>query len=177
VAYSYAAAHPTEVMRLVVMESGLPPGGLPWWFSFSQIPDLPEALVEGKEAIYLSWFYHNGAYNQSAITPSAIDEYVRHYSTPGGMRAGFEYYRALPEDLVQYMNYSKTKFPIPVLAVGSSFTIFFGGNSTTNYTLSEMKALAQNVRGIQVPNSGHFIPEERPNYVISQLSHFFSEGR
>jgi len=177
-AYPYAAAHPTEVKRLVVMDFGFLPGGLPlWWFSFHQTRDIPEALVEGKEMIYLSWFYQNLAYNQSAITPSDIGEYVRHYSGPGGMGAGFEYYRAFPEDLVQNMNYSKTKLPMPVLALGSSFTTFTGGNITTNYTLDGMKALAQNVRGIQVPNSGHFIPEERPNYVISQLSHFFSEGK
>ncbi len=178
VAYSYAAAHPTEVKRLVVMDFGFLPGGLPlWWFSFHQTRDIPEALVEGKETIYLSWFYQNLAYNQSAITASDIGEYVRHYSTPGGMRAGFEYYRAFPEDLVQNMNYSKTKLAMPVLALGTTFTTFTGGNITTNYTLNGMKALSQNVRGIQVPNSGHFIPEERPNYVISQLSHFFSEGK
>jgi hypothetical protein len=54
------------------------------------------------------------------------------------MHAGFEYYRAFPEDLVQNMNYSKTKPPMPVLTLGSSFTTFTGGggNITTNYTLN-----------------------------------------
>lgn len=28
-------------------------------FGFGQLPDIPEALVEGKERMYLSWFYHN----------------------------------------------------------------------------------------------------------------------
>jgi pimeloyl-ACP methyl ester carboxylesterase len=36
-----------------------------------------------------------------------------------------------------------------------------------------MQALAQNVRGIQVPNSGHWIPEERPDFVIKLLDNFF----
>jgi pimeloyl-ACP methyl ester carboxylesterase len=37
-----------------------------------------------------------------------------------------------------------------------------------------MKALAQNVRSIQVPNSGHWIPEERPDFVIKMLDNFFA---
>jgi pimeloyl-ACP methyl ester carboxylesterase len=36
-----------------------------------------------------------------------------------------------------------------------------------------MKLLAQNVTGITVPNSGHFIPEEQPQFVIDQLLKFF----
>jgi len=33
--------------------------GKVWWFPFHQTPDIPEALVDGKERMYLSWFYHN----------------------------------------------------------------------------------------------------------------------
>jgi pimeloyl-ACP methyl ester carboxylesterase len=36
-----------------------------------------------------------------------------------------------------------------------------------------MKALAQNARGIQVPNSGHWIPEEQPDFIIKLLDNFF----
>jgi pimeloyl-ACP methyl ester carboxylesterase len=36
-----------------------------------------------------------------------------------------------------------------------------------------MQQLAENVTGIKVPNSGHFIPEEQPQFVINQLSNFF----
>jgi pimeloyl-ACP methyl ester carboxylesterase len=39
-----------------------------------------------------------------------------------------------------------------------------------------MHALAQNVRGIQVPNSGHWIPEERPEFVIKRLDNFFGDS-
>src|SRR5689334_2261313 len=106
-AYSYAAAHPTEVRKLVIMEyifPGFTPPqleGKVWWFPFHQTPDLPEALVEGKEMMYLSWFYHNLAYNPSAITQQDINEFVSHYSAPGGMRDGFNYFRAFPEDAIQ----------------------------------------------------------------------------
>jgi pimeloyl-ACP methyl ester carboxylesterase len=178
-AYSYAAAHQAEVRRLVIMEyifPGFTPPqleGKVWWFPFHQTPDIPEALVEGKERMYLSWFYHNLAYNPSAITQTDIDEFVSHYSAPGGMRDGFNYFRAFPQDAIQNENYSKAKLKMPVLALGAGFIPGFGGNVTINYALYGMQALSQNVNGIQVPNSGHWIPEERPDIVIKLLDSFF----
>ncbi|MFL6338616.1 MAG: alpha/beta fold hydrolase [Nitrososphaeraceae archaeon] len=37
-----------------------------------------------------------------------------------------------------------------------------------------MKILAQNVQGITVPNSGHYIAEEQPDVVAKLLNNFFS---
>jgi pimeloyl-ACP methyl ester carboxylesterase len=179
VAYSYAAAHPTEVKRLAVMELTIPgfaPPGRPplWWGIFHQTPDVPEALVQGKELIYLSWFLHNLAFNPAAITQADINEYVSHYAAPGGMRAGFEYYRAAPQDANQNMNYSKTKLTMPVLALGGGYIPTFGGNISMPTITYAMKILAQNVTGITVPNSGHFIPEEQPVFVVKSLNNFFN---
>jgi pimeloyl-ACP methyl ester carboxylesterase len=177
-AYPYAAAHPTEVKKLAVWEAPIvgltPPGRTPvWWFFFHQVPDLPEALVNGKEATYLSWFYNNLAYNPAAITQAAINEYVSHYSAPGGMRAGFEYYRALPQDAIQNMNYSKTKLTMPVLALGGGYSPALGGNLTMPIIAYSMKIAAQNVRTVVVPNSGHWIAEEQPVRLVKLLSNFF----
>ena len=38
-----------------------------------------------------------------------------------------------------------------------------------------MKILAQNVQGITVPNSGHFIPEEQPRFLTDKLLKFFGD--
>jgi pimeloyl-ACP methyl ester carboxylesterase len=37
-----------------------------------------------------------------------------------------------------------------------------------------MEILAQNVQVVTVPNSGHFIPEEQPVFVVKLLNNFFS---
>jgi hypothetical protein len=103
--------------------------------------------VQGKEMTYLSWFYQNLAYNPSAITQEAINEYVSHYSAPSAMRAGFEYYRAIPQDAIQNENYSKTNLTMPVLALGAGYIPAFGGNPNTAAE-DVMKLLAQNVTGI-----------------------------
>jgi pimeloyl-ACP methyl ester carboxylesterase len=127
--------------------------------------------------MYLSWFYHNLANNPAAITQEDINEYVSHYSAPGGMRAGFEYYRAIPQDAIQNMNYSKTKLTMPVLGLGGGYTPAFGGNVTMPSVVYGMKKLAQNVTGIVVPNSGHWIPEEQPEFLTDQLLKFFGSTK
>jgi pimeloyl-ACP methyl ester carboxylesterase len=72
-AYSYAAAHPNNVTKLVFMEFAFtgfsPPGfeSLVWWFAFPPTPDMPETLTAGKERECLSWFYRGLAYNQKQL--------------------------------------------------------------------------------------------------------------
>jgi pimeloyl-ACP methyl ester carboxylesterase len=180
-AYPYAAAHPSEVKGLALWEAPIP-GFLPpdrpllWWIPFHQTPGVPELLVEGKEKEYLSWFYHNLAFNPAALTQAAIDEYVSHYSAPDGMRAGFEYYRSLPQDAEQNQNYSKTNLTIPVLTLQGGYIPVFGGNVTMSSIEYGMKQLAQNVTSITVPNSGHWIAEEQPVVLVKLLNNFFSNS-
>jgi pimeloyl-ACP methyl ester carboxylesterase len=129
------------------------------------VSDLPEKLIEGKEAVYLNWFY-DWTYNQSAITPEDRQEYIKQYSKPGALRAGFEYYRAVFEDAKQNKEYAKEKLEIPILAIGGEAAI-------GNFTTITYQQVANNVTGITLSNTGHFIPEERPNVVIKQILDFF----
>jgi pimeloyl-ACP methyl ester carboxylesterase len=180
-AYAYAAAHPNNVSKLVILDVPVPgfyppPSTHPsppfenccWWVSFHQVPDIPEALTAGKEREYLSQFYTTFAYNPEAITEADIDRYVSKYSEPGGMRSFFEYYRAFSINEEQNKEHSKVKLTMPVLALGGEYSL---GNAS----LISMKSLATDVRGGIVPFSGHWIPEERPDYLVKELTAFFSE--
>ena len=109
---------------------------------------------------------------QSAITQADINEFVSHYSAPGGMRAGFEYYRAFPQDAIQNMNHSKIRLTMPGLAVGAGYIPALGGNITMQTIVYGMKMLSQNVQGITIPNSGHFIPEERASFCSKNTQQF-----
>ena len=178
VAYSYAAEHPTEVKKLVVMELTIPgfvpAGRMPlWWAIFHQTPDVPEALVQGKEMMYLSWFFHNLPFNPAAITQTDINEYVSHYSAPGGMRAGFEYYRAFPQDAIQNMNYSKIKLTMPVLALGGGYIPTFGGNITMPTVIYGMKILLKMCRVLQYQIQDIIFQKSEPDFLIDQLFKFF----
>jgi pimeloyl-ACP methyl ester carboxylesterase len=181
VAYPYAAEHPSEVKGLAVWEAPIPgfsvPGRPPlWWVLFHQTPDVPETFVQGQEREYLSWFFQHLAFNPGAITQADMNEYVSHYSVPGGMRAGFEYYRAIPEDAMQNQNYSKANLTLPVLTLQGGFIPAFGGNITMSSIEYGMRQLAQNVTAITVPNSGHWIAEEQPVVLVKLLNNFFSNS-
>jgi pimeloyl-ACP methyl ester carboxylesterase len=180
-AYTYAAAHPDNVSKLVIMDYVFPgfyppnfEGVCCWWFSFHQTRDIPELLTAGNEREYLSWHYRGLAYNPEAITEADIDTYVSSYSAPGGMRAGFEYYRAFPINEEQNKAFSETKLQIPVLALGGDIYPAFGGDAPGNFALDSTQGLAENVKGVIVPLSGHYIAEERPDFLIKELVKFFN---
>jgi pimeloyl-ACP methyl ester carboxylesterase len=183
-AFSYAANHPDNVTKLVIMDFPFP-GFLPpefgengpWWFAFHQTPDLPEALVEGKEREYISWFLKGFAYNPSAITEEDIDVFAGHASAPGAMRAGFEYFRAFPIDAEQNKETAANgKITTPVLALGGDIYPALGGDLPGNFAYSSLQSLAANVKGVTVPLSGHWIPEEQPGFVTDQLFKFFGNS-
>ena len=50
------------------------------------------------------------------------------------------------------------------------------GDLPEDIMLSWMRALAQNVQGITVPLSGHWIPEKCPDFAINQLFKFFGNN-
>ena len=181
-AYSYAAAHPNNVSKLVIMDfpfpGFLPPAfgqNGPWWFAFYQTPDIPETLIEGKEREYLSWFMKGLAYDPSAISEEAIDVFANNAKKPGALRASFEHFRAFPADAEQNKESANNKITMPVLVLGGDIYPALGGDYPGNFALESMPALATNVTGITVPLSGHWIPEEQPQFVIGQLAKFFSE--
>ena len=64
---------------------------------------------------------------------------------------------------------------IPVLVLGGDIYPALGGDFPGNFALSSTQALASNVTGVTVPLSGHWIPEEQPQFVMEQLAQFFGE--
>ena len=55
---------------------------------------------------------------------------------------------------------------MPILTIGGEAGV--GKLTTTSF-----QKVANNVTGITLPNTGHFIAEERPNYLIKQILEFF----
>ena len=75
-AYALAAHHPDAVRKLAVIDVTIPgdggpdisQGGKRWHHAFNRTPELPEALVSGREAVYLGWFYRTFAHRTEAMT-------------------------------------------------------------------------------------------------------------
>ena len=182
-AYALAAAHPEAVKRLVIIDVPIPgcgsdfsQGGRRWHHQFHMTLDLPEALTAGREDVYLSWFYRTFAYRPDAINDVDLKEYVRTYSQPGAMRAGFNLYRAAAQDVEDNQaNIARQKLPMPVLTVsgGKSYPHARGRISETEDSL---KRVAKYVRSEIAPESGHFVPEEAPEFLNERLLASFAEG-
>ena len=177
VAYAFAAAHPDRVRRLAVMEAPLPGIGAweqvlanqdLWHFRFHMAADMPEALVSGRERIYLEMFFRRDAYNKAAISQADADEFVRCYAQPGGLRAFFNYYRAFSLDAKYNQEAARTKLKLPVLALG-------GASSLAEQVGKTMHEVAEDVHTVVVDRSGHWIAHEQPEQLSHELVQFFAQ--
>ena len=179
-AFALACADPASVRTLTILDVTIPgigpdisQGGKRWHHAFHMTPDLPETLVQGREREYLSWFYGEFSWQRDAIQPADIDEYVRCYSQPGALRAGFAYYRNIPDDQADNRAILESGFrlPMPVLALGGARAEARGRGLEP---LESLRVIAADVRGGTMPDCGHFIPEEQPALLAERLLEFFA---
>lgn len=177
-AYALAAAHPQAVRKLAVLDVTIPgdgatnfsQGGKRWHHAFHQTLDLPESLIAGREHIYFTWFYRNWGHHPNVLPDEAIAEYLRVYSQPGALRAGFDYYRNLPRDVIDNQATNQTfKLTMPVLALGGN-----KGWGRGTEVLESLRRLGTDVRGGVIDNCGHWMAEEQPAVLLSHLLPFLA---
>lgn len=178
VAYPYAYEYATELRGVVLLDGNIPGVTLrstltlgpdnwrDWHFLFNPIPDLPEALLQGRERILIEWFFSRKALNPAAtFTRADIDEYERVYAGLGGMRGMLGYYRAVLEDMKQNAELATRKLHLPVLA--------FGGDVGSAPDLYErLQPFCADLRGGLIRNSGHYIPEEQAQFLAHEIIAF-----
>jgi pimeloyl-ACP methyl ester carboxylesterase len=178
-AYALAAHHPDAVKKLAIIDVTIPgdggpdisQGGKRWHHAFNRTPELPEALVTGREAVYLGWFYRTFAHRAEVMTDEVIAEFLRSYSDPESLAAGFRYYRAVPQDIVDNTAMiARFKLPMPVLALGGAES--WGRRMEV---LESLQRVALDVRGGMIEDCGHFVPEEQPDELARRLIDFFNE--
>lgn len=176
-AFALTCAHQEAVRKLAILDVAIPGDGADfsqngrrWHHAFFRTAHLPEALLNGREDIYINWLFENYSYLPNSISEEDRKEYLRTYSKPGAMTALFEYYRALPQDAKDNQEFIATngKLKMPVLALGGDKS--FGRGMET---LESMQRMAVNVTGGLVPNSGHWVTEEQPEFVAKALRDFF----
>ena len=138
-----------------------------WHFLFNAVVDLPESLLSGKERVLLEWFFNKKSANPMAtFEPADIDEYVKCYASLGGLRGMLGYYRAVEEDMRQNQKLFANKIRTPVLALG-------GDVGSAPDIHESMRPLCESIRGGQIASCGHYIPEEQPEKLATELDSFF----
>ena len=181
VAHRYALDHPGEVERLAVLDviptramfaridEQLARGFWHWLFHLQ--PDLPELLVGRNIDAYLRWFFERWTHNRPPVE-EAVPEYVRAFSAPGALRAGFHDYRAtFPDDLEadDASAAAGDKLTVPVLAL-------WGATGLTGKlpVVDIWREYATDVDGEAIGDCGHFLPEEQPAVVADRLLRFLA---
>jgi pimeloyl-ACP methyl ester carboxylesterase len=176
-AFSLAAHHPEFVRKLAILDVAIPGDGADfsqngrrWHHALFRTPDIPEQLfLGGREHLIINWLFDNYGYLPNCIGEEERKEYLRTYVKPGAMRAMFSIYRALPQDAEDNQNLlaAQGKLKMPVLALGGDKS--FGRGLET---MESLQRVAENVQGGLVPNSGHWVCEEQPEFISEQLLKF-----
>ena len=157
----------------MVMDAFLP--GVPGWEAIYDAPNIwhfrfngeyPEKLVKGRERTYFDYFWNVLAADKNRSIPEAEREaYTAAYARPGRMHAAWDYFASWPRLAKDFAQLSQTKLVMPVLSIG-------GEKSSGNELAGQMKLVATNVTAIVLPNTGHWILEERPKETTEALVKF-----
>ena len=174
VAYAYAAQFPGEVSRIALMDAFLP--GVGDWTTVWLLRDLwhfhfygptPLALVAGRERIYFEHFWNDFAADPAKSVSEADRQfYAAAYAQPGGMRAGFEVFRAFEQDAKDFAGFAKTKLTMPML-------VLTGEKASGEFLIGQARLVAENVKGVVVKGSGHWLMDEARDQVVPKLVDFF----
>lgn len=173
VAYAYAAQYPQEVSKIALMDAFLP--GVGNWKDVWLLRDLwhfhfygetPLALVKGRERIYFEHFWNDFAADKTKSLSEADRKfYAAEYAQPGHMEAGFEVFRAFAKDADEFAEYMKKPLTMPML-------VLTGEKASGEFLIQQARLVDNNVEGVVIKNSGHWLMEEATAEVVPRLVQF-----
>jgi pimeloyl-ACP methyl ester carboxylesterase len=184
IAHALAADHPERVDRLVVSEAFLPgisaspplfvsPVLNPrlWHLMFNQLPgEVNEALVKGREDVFFGAEFDASA-GATKLPPEAVRYYVQTLAAdPEALRGSFEFYRAIPTSAAQNQVRKARRLTMPVLAMG-------GEQSGMENAANAMRLVADDVQGVVLRGSGHWVAEQAPEELLATLTGFLGPYR
>lgn len=106
------------------------------------------------------------------VTDTGAETYYvdRLRSGPDALRGSFGSYRAIDTSAAQNEQRKKKRLTLPVLAIGGAKGIGEG-------VVKTMKLVADNVQGVVISGSGHWVAEEAPQQFLAAVTPFFAPYR
>jgi pimeloyl-ACP methyl ester carboxylesterase len=175
----WTADHPGEVAGLLYIEAPVMLGsvwrqvfsytpqamarGSMWWWILPLARGVPERLIVGNERAFLGRFYEGDiVVDHAAFTPQVVDEYLRTFAGKDGVLGAMGVYRAAFTSIKQTKPLMSVNITAPVVALGAEKGL--GGK------VGDMVAMvAKNVEAHTLAGCGHFMPEERPDFVVGHI--------
>lgn len=135
-----------------------------WYQNFLSIKDFPEAMIAGKEDIWIR-FFSRGISNP--VPEDAIAEYIRCYKIPHTLTTAAHIYRCIPKDRKRWaQHYMGKKIEVPTKIIHGILDPViikeFILGAEDYYPNLEIARL----------NGGHFIVDEQPEAVAQEIKGF-----
>jgi pimeloyl-ACP methyl ester carboxylesterase len=86
---------------------------------------------------------------------------------PGNLRGSLNLYGYIPQMAEQTKELTRSKVSVPMLAWG-------GERSFGDHCINSAKAIAGSADGGVIDRYGHWVFEERPDFIVGELSQFWS---
>ncbi|TGU96592.1 alpha/beta hydrolase [Mesorhizobium sp. M00.F.Ca.ET.151.01.1.1] len=180
IVFALLSDHPEILSGAAIMDVVIP-GVAPWekvirnpqiWhFAFHAIPALPETLVSGHQSAYFDFFFNVLSKDRASIPDDAREIYAKAYSRPESLQAGFDWYRAFPEDAKANAARPAKPIAVPVLYLRGAAE----SGDIGDYVDGLRAAGLSNVEGDLIADSGHFVADENPEALAARLARFHRE--
>ena len=146
------------------------------WHLMRQPYPLPETLIGNSAKTYLDFLFETWTAVENAITPEAYKEYLRCFNNQDTIRSTCLDYRSVETDIKHDQVDFDRKLQCPVLVLWAGNMKKRPGWQTGNKLnmIEVWKEKAEEVQG-EVIDCGHFLPEEAPQKVASNLIEFFKQ--
>ena len=169
VAFSLALGHASHLRGVALLDAGIPGSTLPetiptdparawktWHFAFHLVPDLPEALLAGREREYVSWFLQAKALDPGTLDAAEVDHYAAALAADGGLRAALACYRDAAESARRnHEALERQHLTVPVLGVSSS-------HGSIPDMAASLSPWTSDTTGVGVPAPGTSSPTSSP---------------
>lgn len=140
------------------------------WFFLIQPDGLPERMIGADPEYYLRQKLSRWSAPGARFDPAAVDDYLRCFRNPATIHASCEDYRAAAGiDLEHDREDRGRKVEQPLLVLWGEH-----GFVHRTYDVAEVwRGYASDVDAVAL-DAGHFLPEEAPAAVASEMSRFFT---
>ena len=139
-----------------------------WYQFFQSIPDFPEALIAGKEEVWIRFFSRGIS---RPIPEEAIAEYIRCYKIPHTITTGANLYRTIPADRKRWKTDLNKQISVPTHIIHGELDpviikeFLYKAESAFKYPIE-----------ISYLKGGHFICDEQPEEVAQSMHTFLSQS-
>jgi epoxide hydrolase 4 len=179
-AWSFALKYPQLTERLIILNAPHPEAMQrelrTWkqlrqsWYIFAlQVPWLPEYFLGRDHAAQIGKMIYQAAFQKAAFPPEVLERYRVAMSKPGSLHASISYYRMLFRALLRQSTTKKDDAQIitPTLLIWGERDVALNIALTTG-----LEKWVPNILIKRIPDSGHWVQQEKPELVNKFLEDF-----